>query len=211
MVKSKQPIAYATVTRSWHGETVVCIAGGPSLTQADVDACRGRARVIVINDGYRVAPWADVLYACDAGWFRWHVDGVAAFAGLKYTITPAARRFADVQVLKDTGEDGLELDPTGLRTGRNSGYQAINLAVHFGASRILLLGYDMKRGNKTHWFGDHPNRQHPPLASFVPFYQRLAPVLKKRGVEVVNCSRETALGCFPRATITDALSLAVAA
>jgi hypothetical protein len=52
----------------WAGETAVLVASGPSLCPSDVDRVRGRARVIAVNDGYRLAPWADVLYACDRRW-----------------------------------------------------------------------------------------------------------------------------------------------
>ena len=44
------------------GGTIVCLATGPSLTQADVDAVRGQAdAVIAISDAVDLAPWADVL------------------------------------------------------------------------------------------------------------------------------------------------------
>lgn len=217
--KAKAPIVYATVPKIWPGETVVCIASGPSLTPADVDACRGRARVIVVNDGYRLAPWADVLYACDAAWWRAHGDKVVAcgFAGMKYTLTPDRRFCPDVQVLENRG-DGLDLHPSALGTGAthgvggNSGYQAINLAVHFGAARIVLLGYDMQRtGRKSHWFGEHSNWQRPPLVEFRPAYGPLPGLLQSIGVSIVNCSRETALTTIPRQPLAAALQQAVAA
>lgn len=204
--------AYATVPRLWAGETVVCVASGPSLTQADVDLCRDRAKVIVVNDGYRMAPWAEALYACDFQWWRVH-QGVPSFAGLKFSIHPKAARFG-VQVLRNTGPDGLETDPSGLRTGSNSGYQAINLAVHLGAARILLLGYDMQRtGGKSHWFGDHPYglQSRPALSLFVRHFATLVPPLRALGIPVINCTRETALTCFPRHPLEDALAVAVAA
>lgn len=203
-------VTYTTVPRLWPNSTVVCIGGGPSLTREDVDACRGLARVIVVNDGYRMAPWADVLYACDYRWWKWH-DGVTHFAGLKYSLDPRAARYSGVQILKHTGADGLETDPSGLRTGRNSGYQAINLAMHLGASRVLLLGYDMKRTrDKDHWFGAHPGG-HPPLSTFVPHFEALARHQRQWPFEIVNCSRETALQGFRRQPIDEALSVAVAA
>lgn len=56
-------------------DTIVCVASGESLTRADVNYCRGKARVLAINDNYRIAPWADWLYACDGRW--WDVYGNA--------------------------------------------------------------------------------------------------------------------------------------
>lgn len=206
MVKSKQPIAYATVTRSWHGETVVCIAGGPSLTQADVDACRGRARVLAIKDAIRLAPDADVLYACDEKWWRHHAAQLA-FSGPRYALEMLAARY-DVEVLKNTGDTGLELSPDGLKTGRNSGYQAINLAVHLGATRVLLLGYDMgPRQGQHHWFGPHPYpASAPPYDRFLQCFDTIVAPLAAAGVQVVNCTPDSSLRCFPTMRLAEALA-----
>lgn len=204
------------VPKLWPGATVACLGGGPSLTGADVDACRGRLRVVAVNDAYRLAPWAEVLYACDDRWWRWQHqlrrDEIAAFAGLRYSIDPRAKRWPGVQVLRNTGADGLEIAPTGLRHGRNSGYQAINLAVHLGASRIVLLGYDMQRsGGKSHWFGEHPM---PGKSLFVAFREKYASIVKPlrdAGVEVINCSRQTALTAFPQQPLEAVLQQATVA
>lgn len=194
------------VPRLWPGSTVVCMGTGPSLCQADVDAVRGRARVIAVNDAYHNRAtsclWADVLYACDARWWKWH-DGAPAFKGLKYALDPKAAAWPDVQVLRNLGIKGLSLDPSGLKTGHNSGYQAINLAVLLGASRIILLGYDMQG---DHCFGSHPSKAGPNLALFRLMFPELVKPLKAAGVEIVNCTRKTALECFPRATLADTLS-----
>lgn len=200
-----------SVPKLWPGETIVCIGSGPSLTPDDVDRVRGRARVIAINDSYRLAPWADVLYACDEKFwkwqYRWNADAIAAFAGRRYALTRDAAKWPGVQVLANTGETGLELKPSGLRTGRNSGYQAMNLAVHLGASRILLLGYDMARGvnGRTHWFGDHPDRCRSPYGDFRRAYASLVAPLAAVGISVSNCSRRTKLACFPVMPLDDAL------
>jgi hypothetical protein len=186
------------VPKLWPGETFVLIGGGPSLTPADVDAVRGLARVIAINDAYRLAPWADVLYACDQKWWTWH-KGVPSFTGPKYSVAASDPvTWPGVQVLENTGFDGLELEPTGLRTGRNSGFQAINLAVHLGASRILLLGYDMcPDGTQEHWFGEHPDCQPSPYPEMRELLETLVAPLAELGITVINCSRRTALTAFP--------------
>jgi len=200
----------ASVPKAWPGETVVCLATGPSLTADDVNYCRGKAKVIAINDAYTLAPWADALYACDARWWHWH-KGVPSYTGPKWSLEHSAwaahrDKYADVQRLRNTGPAGLENDPGALRNGRNSGYQAIGLAVHYGASRIVLLGYDMQpRGGKTHFFGEHPNRSVSPFAMFRSAFVALVKPLEKRKIELVNCSRETALTMFPRADLRQVL------
>lgn len=193
MMTAHPTIARASVPRLWPGETVVCVGTGPSLTPADVEACRGRARVIVVNNAYQIAPWADVLYAADEKWWAWH-QGAPPFEGLKYTIDPQRRAWPGLTVLRNAGPLGLESNPTGLRTGYNSGYQAINLAVHFGASRIVLLGYDMMG---DHFFGSHPDKTRPPFAPCLRAFATLPAPLTAAGVEVLNATRRTALTAFP--------------
>jgi hypothetical protein len=205
-----------SVPRRWPGETVVCIGTGPSLTAEDVNAVRGQARVIAVNDAYRLAPWADALYACDVQWWKWH-HGVPSFTGEKWSLKVsgwrhASARYPDVQLLTNTGKTGLETDPTGLRTGKNSGYQAINLAVHYGAKRIVLLGYDMKLGaTGAHFFGEHPGHRRGPYRTFIPCFSTLVAPLHRLGVEVINCTRDTALDAFPKAPLAQVLRVEVAA
>lgn len=184
-----------SVPLRWPGSTVVCLGGGPSLTAEDVEYVRDKAHVIAINDAFRLAPWADVLYACDAKWWFWHWEkGAREFAGLKYALDPSAKRFPGVQVLRKGAETGLTRDPAALCLGRNSGYQAINLAVHLGATRVILLGYDMHGG---HWFGHHPDQSGPPFNVCLQRFATLPTPLTDAGVEVINCTPKTALTVFP--------------
>lgn len=90
----------------------------------------------------------------------------------------------------------------------NSGHQAINLASVFGAARILLLGYDVQHtGGKSHWHGDHPRTLGNArcVANWARGFKRQAQDARLLGIEIVNCSRVTALDCFDRAKITDCL------
>lgn len=225
---TQTPVAPVAVQRLWPGETFVLLGGGPSLTRKDVayvKAIRQRplmtspvgtpaVRVIAIKEAHELAPWADVLYAADSSWWSFY-RGVPSFTGLKFGIQGRALaahdahmpQWSDVQVLQDTGDEGLELQPTGLRTGANSGYQAVNLAVHLGAAKIILLGFDMWSGEDGQANWHQGKRQH--LASPYPlFLQRFASIvqpLKDIGVEVVNCSRRTVLTAFPRVPLEEAL------
>lgn len=203
-----------SVPRVWPNETVVILATGPSLTQDDVDYCRGKARAIAINDAHRLAPWADALYSSDRQWWPKH-RGVPSFEGLKYSVgsrTGYSNPFShlpDIQVLENTGFTGLELSPTGLRTSQNSGYAAINLAVHLGASRIVLLGYDMsRRGGQVHFFGNHVGMPNPTDAQFVSWrahFNSLVQPLAALGVQIVNCAPGSALTAFPTGRLRDVL------
>lgn len=211
------------VPRQWENETVVLIASGPSLTPDDVDYVRGKCRVIAINDSYRLAPWADALYACDSPWWQHH-HGCHDFPGQKWTQAygvlaarrdPAsARRQLNViekyDLLSVCGAfaKGLSLCPSLIHYGGNSGFQALNLAVHFGAKRIVLLGFDMRpSGGKSHWFGNHPPglQRHSPYTEFISAFEGAVDDLTRAGVEVINCTPHSALQSFPHRALKDVL------
>jgi len=50
-----------------------------------------------------------------------------------------------------------------------------------------------------------------PYQTFQSAYPTLVEPLRAAGVEVLNCSRETALTCFPRVALVDALAVPVGA
>ena len=197
------PPMYATVPRLWPGETCVILGGGPSLTAADVDYCRGRAHVIAVKEAWQLAPWADALYACERTFWAFY-KGVPDFAGRKYGL----EAYPGVELLENTGALGLELAPTGLRTGFNSGYQAMNLAVHFGSARILLLGFDLWTGldGRANWHDSPRFHRVSPYPVFMQAFADVVEPLKVAGVEVLNCSRRTLLKAFPRVPLEEALA-----
>lgn len=197
------------VPRLWEGETVAIIAGGPSLTAAQVAACRGRCRLLGVNDAYRLAPDLDALYACDGKWWEAH-HGVPSFAGPKFTQDKAAAARWRLTWVESRKADGLSADPRQIHSGRNSGYQAINLAVHLGAARILLLGFDMRRAadGRRHWFGRHPGglEKDSPYQDWIKAFRTLPPDLAAAGVTVINCTPGSALDAFPAMRLEDALA-----
>lgn len=117
---------------------------------------------------------------------------------------PAARLY-DLHLINGVDKPGLGKTDRRIHTGNNSGYQLINLVYHFGATRIYLLGYDMKNGPKgeRHWHGDHPRAlsQASNYPSWVKRYRQLAQDLDEVNVPVINLTRDTALDCFVRGDI----------
>lgn len=198
-----------TVPRLCTTGTVVCLATGPSLTADDVNYVRGKATVIAVNNAWKLAPWADCLYSSDQAWFPFH-KWVPEFTGLKITMNvvsdPQGAEANGVLMLRYSGDHGVEWNPTALKSAKNSGGAAINLAVHLGATRVLLLGYDMKG---SHFFGRHPhglrNNEDKQFRLFQRHIDTMVEPLKAHGIEVVNCSRDTALTSFPRHALRDVL------
>lgn len=203
------------VKKLWVGQTVACIASGPSLTVEQCEMVRAAGvHAITVNDSYRIAPWADLTYFADPKWFAWNRDREEwkAFAGQKCTIWSSLFKVDDVEVhvLKNFGGEGLSFDPTGIMTGSHSGYQVLNIAMLSGAKKILLLGYDCGRVNgKKHWFGDHPDGTEPPYDAIKQRYVSAQNPLAKAGCEVVNCSPGSFLKTFRHGDLREELAARV--
>lgn len=199
MAPSASNPEYWTVPREWPGETCFILGGGPSLRGFGAAVLRGR-RVIAINNSYLLAPWADVLYYCDRQWWVKHrEEALATFTG-QYRISLGTSE-GGTRRLYQGGPRGLDTRPNALRHGSNSGYQAINLAYHFGVSRIVLLGYDLHVDeSQSHWHAGHGaslNSQAQALDLFLPRFPHLVEPLRAAGVEVINATPSSALRCWP--------------
>lgn len=156
---------------------------------------------MVVNDGYRLAPWADVLYAADPEWWDHH-RGAAPFQGVRVTQDAGAARRWRLHYIESVNRPGFSLDPAVIHRGDNSGFQALNLAVLAGCAPIVLLGFDMqKQGAKRHWFGDHPGalNQDSPYGLFAAAFDEAA--RRHPEIPIWNASRETALVCWPRVAL----------
>lgn len=179
-----------SVPPMFDGDTVAVMATGPSLTPEVAEKAR-RFKAVVVNNAWRLAPWADVLYACDGPWWQHNQDALA-FEGIKVTCGWSAPE--GVKLLKRTGIDGFDSDPSCIRTGGNSGYQAVHLAIAAKAKRILLLGFDMKPVG--HFFGQHK----PPLRNTDPqsyriWARRFSGFAGKS--DIVNCTPGSGITVFP--------------
>jgi len=101
--------------------------------------------------------------------------------------------------MNNAGFSGLTTDPEAICNGHNSGSAALNVAVHLGATRIVLLGYDMGIDGKgrRHFFDAGATTCTSPFDKFRKLTATMVEPLKALGVEVINCSRKTRLECFP--------------
>jgi len=181
----------------------VCIASGPSLTLEDVELVKAwrmeseNRFVMVTNTTFKIAPWADALYAVDKKW--WDVYGaevVSTFNGKRFCSMPHhAKGIAEtVQNRKRFMHHG------------NSGAAALAYCATGDFERIIMLGYDCTfDGAKKHWHGDHPK----PLGncgSLVGWQEKFQNVRKcYKSANIVNASRRTALKMFERISLEDAL------
>jgi hypothetical protein len=197
------------------GQTVGIIASGPSATPGE--AMRLRCRVpglIVVNESWRLCPLADVLYAADAAFWTHRTPPPEEFAGERWTqnmgwgkLTPPP----GVQVIPSTPGAGMPTaHPPNIHQGGNSGFQALQLALLWGAQKIVLIGFDFcHHGHKRRWHSDYPEPLRNPEAGVLKGYATpfatIAPQIAASGVDVVNVSPLSILKCFRKATLEEAL------
>jgi hypothetical protein len=194
----------------------VVAASGPSLTQEVADRCRG-VRAIAVQDAWRRMPWADVLFGTDTGWWDVH-KGACGFNGTKWSShddggndkTWVAREF-NVRLVRGEPGTGFSLDPSVVHYGGNSTFAAVNLAIHFGATRIILVGANMQKvAGKTHFEGvdrvDGRLRACTDYRRFVPAFEKAAAKLPAH-ITIINATPDSALRCFPMMALDDALAL----
>jgi len=195
------------IPRLWDGETVICVASGPSITDEDRETILDtRRKVIVVNRMWYSFRFADLLYAADGRWWKSsEAPQVGEFPGLRVTGSRDVAGSHRVSIRHRQIYD----DPAFISNGTNSGFQAMCLAVHLGASRVCLVGYTMGlgQGGEVHSHEDHVGLHNPGKSDFgrwLAAFAHAAPVLKAMGIQVVNCS-PSALTCFERRPLAECI------
>lgn len=199
----------------YKGETVFCLASGPSLTLEICEKVRGKP-AIAVNSSCKLAPWAD-LYFTDSSWYEDRRAIVATWwPGRVFTMSKTAKRELPDKVLKIKGEGDPRLfsgdfPPLGspfIRQGRTSGHTAISLTIALGASTVCLLGYDMRavHGREHHHYEYAGTRDLSVYATdYVPAFNGWDAAAKAMGVTILNCTPGSAITEFEFAGLEDVL------
>jgi hypothetical protein len=206
------------ISADWQ-EPVIVAASGPSLTKEVADRCRKARwfqswRIVCVSDSYRLfsPSGADILYSCDPEWWRLH-DGAREFRGERWSShhkdgndkLEIAEEYG-LKLVAGKLSPGFSTDPECIHYGHNSGFQAVNVAILKGATRIVLVGFDMRVvGKSTHFFGSHPKplRDNTQFEKFIKAFGEVKPP-----VPIINATPGSALTCFPMMTLDEALSSA---
>lgn len=178
--------------------------------------------IIGVNIAYLLGSWVDFVFFGDHGFFIKHKQGLYNYGGLKVTCVDSAKNEDWVKFLtKDKAVPfGISGNPKAVSWNVNSGAAAINLAVHTGAKRIFLLGFDMDlaEDNSQHWHNVYRNNTKDPaqpksMRKNLPFtrhlrgFQKIAADAKKLGVEIINVSPKSRITEFTKLTLHEALKL----
>lgn len=199
----------------WPGETCVIVGGGPSAKDCNLELAKGLTRFIVINNSWELAPWAEVLYACDGRWWTFN-KGADFFSGMKITRDKAAAEkygLRQINVLPNVYS--IVTDQIGcVGWGGNGGFHSVNLAVQFGVKKIILVGFDMHVDAGVHWHGKHPPQMQNPTPYNIDRWRQMLDAVKPQmvtlGVKVINASQVSRLQRYPKMSFEEAISDEVA-
>jgi hypothetical protein len=197
-----------SASAEWTGEAGFVIAGGPSVLQQPVPLLTGR-RVVAINSSWEIFPTADILLFAD---HRWWIENRRRLSGFKGRIVTVSELSADPRLLhlrKAQPPPALTARRDSLAMTRTTLQAAINLLVHFGCIRIVLLGADMRAGadGRTHHHRPHPWASKPGCwAVQMEGLQQVVPLLAAKGIEVFNASPCSAIEWWPKKPLTECLA-----
>lgn len=180
-------------TPEWKGETCFIVAGGPSVLQQDLTLLKGK-KVIVINSSWEKLPEADFLIFSDSRWWSQNQKRVVLEFKGRIVSASTTSRHPKLLSMGRKKPPGLSTDPGAVSIQFTTLCSAINLAVHLGVAKIVLLGADGRAINgRNHHHAEHPWKM---IAGCWDKQRKdLVPVaddLKRANIECVNASPESA-------------------
>lgn len=220
----------------WKGGECYIIGGGSSiLKQFDVpeeliDKVRNKEtsmneyspyfsaihgkHVIGINVAYLLGDWLDVIFFGDGGgFFLPNMKKLTKYKGLKVSCSPKTKDYEWIKWLaRDRDKPyGLSNNPHKVAWNNNSGGAAINFAVHTGAKRIVLLGFDMNLNvdGKQHYHAEYRNRNNNTIKNTFKTHLKGFPYIardaKRLKVEILNVNPLSAIENFQKVNLKDVL------
>jgi hypothetical protein len=194
-------------------EIVYIYGGGSSLKDFDNSLLKNKF-VIGCNDAYQFgAELINVLTFADSKWWT----GFGKVKGHGGRVLESYKGLVVSPVKVDPNVHWIKRFPRGLHTdgvGFNfsTGALAVNLALLFGAKKVILLGIDMYRG-KTKENNWHPSF-HPGSVTSQKTYDRHTEGFKNikkdlsrvfPGCEIINANLDSKLECFSKMNREEAL------
>jgi len=193
----------------------VVLGTGPSLAKQrdrilELHA-KGEIKIFGVNNTFADFP-VDVWIACDPSWHQHYGQVVGDFD--KWHWDAEICQKYGYRHIEGLWRDGISLDPQYIHFGHSSGFQALNLAYHYGHRDIYLAGYDMHYNGPRHYFdglSDQAGEYPAPLRKFSKFdkprvekgrckeyslFQYYESVAEQNPCNIYNMTADSALKCF---------------
>lgn len=210
--------------------TVVCIGTGPSLALEQIDIAREKGyRLFGCNNAFAVAPDLELLYAVNLLWWDHYYNQVRDLPCEKWTTNYCASKLYSINHMREREGQGMCLEDDVIHHGHGSGYSLVSMAHKKGATRVLLLGYDLRYPKDYNGFahfkgtglrhselvlpggGEYPAKVDPHFPKYgiedgvlLPLVALYQSIHEQGEIEIINCSPGSALeGVIPSADIRD--------
>ena len=190
------------IPREWAGERCFILCNGESIREQRKLIPQLKGRFIAIKEAVRLRPDADVLFVAAERKVDINPSLFPLFRG-QYVIARnkvPANYPEYVKRVCRTKDHSKLCDLPDHVCGYDCGTSAINIAFHFGATEIVLLGMDMRGDRWCNGEFDHPmphipDDHHARHKSVLP---DIAKDAKRRGIRIVNCSPISNVKCFEK-------------
>lgn len=188
--------------KAWTGERCFVVCGGESVLAQRELVPRLEGRMIVVKHGVLLKPDADVIFFAGERPAEIAPPLLKAFRGDHIVVRGRGHQVFPDHAKRIGRTDTHEVwsdDPTKV-TGYDAGTSAISLAILFGATEIVVLGYDMAGGR---WFNgeiDHylPNPPESDFQRHMSTLPSLAADAAAKGIRIVNVSPTSRVSAFER-------------
>ncbi len=158
--------------------------------------------------------WVDICFFGDNQWYKWNAQRLERWGGLLVTCVTQRLNTGLVRdrilYLGRSRIHGLDKNPNMVAWNKNSGAAAVNLAFHLGASRVVLVGFDMApdgnhKKKRHHFHSDYPDMgpKFNPYGRFRKCFDRIQVDAEKLGLEIINANLDSAIECFPKVPLEE--------
>jgi hypothetical protein len=165
------------------------------------------------NDAYKLGTWVDWCVFGDKRWFGWNVEELSTWENREQVVCCVPQllegrgKYPWLKILRrDEARFGLSIEQDTVCWNRGTGGTAINVAYLLGASRIVLLGFDMRMVDGKHnWHDNHQKVERDKIyqGSMMPFLKPMSDAMKVTGLQIVNATPGSALTLFPIVTLEE--------
>jgi hypothetical protein len=200
-------VAPWSIPKEWPNERCFILCNGESVRTQRHLIPQLKGRIIAIKEAVRLRPNADVLFVAAETKGDIVPSLLPLFKG-QYVIArnKVPKHYPSYVKRVSRTKDHTHLcEKPDHVCGYDCGTSAINVAYHFGAAEIILLGMDMCgdrwcNGEFAHPFPHIPFSHHRLHSSILPGIARDA---KAKGLRIVNCSPISAVECFERRSLEE--------
>lgn len=199
----------------YQGQTAILCGTGPGITKEVIQSCNaarasGDVKLFGVNLNYRIFD-LDVHLACNSGFWDEFWNDIKTHPCEKWTPREESAEQYSINFIEERWAPGLSTDPSYIHAHHGSGPQSVNLALHYGITRMILVGWDMRYppGGKRHYFGEYPapllhwpqTGPNGEMTGLISEMETIRP--DDYGIEIVNCTPGSALKHFPSGDLKD--------